>query len=275
MTVPPTSAAGDRPGRLLAVAFSRVVRAPGLVALVAALHLLLAAAIGAAARSAIGAAMKGSVLVDESRLLSALLELFGRSPGLLEPIRHLIAGSSVVALGFWTLSVAGVLHRLRAPAPLPRLAAAAVRGLPGVVAVTVWHLMLRAVLLGLAGALAAVWVAGPWGAATLPMLAAVFAFCACALDLARCDLVLHGARRFHPMTAWRGFLHAAGRPAVLLPSMLLSFGQLACTVGVVLAAFAGSGVWLARALAILGIVLGLTRLAVAACAGPRRSRRSA
>jgi hypothetical protein len=264
-----------RSGGLLASAVARVLRAPGLVVLVVALHLLLAAAVGASTRSALGAAMGRYALVDGSRLWGAVFELIGRSPGLLEPILHLIAGSAVVALGSWTLLAAGVLQRLRAPAPLPRLAAAAVRGLPAVVAVTLWHLVPRAVLLAIAGALAATTFAGPWGPVAIPVLAVVLAFCACALDLARCDVVLHGGRRFHPMTAWRGFVHAAGRPAVLVPSMLASFGQLGCTCAVVVAGLTGLGgdggaaIWLARALATLGIVLGLIRLAVAVEAGPR------
>ncbi len=262
--------------RWLRAACRRVVRAPGLIALVVALHLLLAAAIGGATRSAIGAAMGRSVLADDSRLWYAVLELFDRSPGLLESIRHLVAGSGIVALGFWTLAAAGVLHRLRAPAPLPRLAAAAVRGLPGVVAVTLWHLPARAALLAAAGGLAAAVVDLPWGFVAVLILAAAIAYCTCALDLARCDVVLHGGRRFHPMTAWRGFLHAAGRPAVLAASMLASFGQHACTAGAVLVVLAGSGgdssIWLARALAALGIVLGLIRLAVAVEAGTGRLR---
>ena len=261
--------------KLITSAFARVLRAPGLVALVVALHLLLAAAVGGATRSAIGAAMEGSALADDSRLWYALFELLDRSPGLLEPIRHLIAGSAIVGLAFWTLLVAGVLHRLRAPAPLPRLAAAAVRGLPGVVVVTLWHLLPRAALLAAAGGLAAAVVDLPWGFMAVAILAVAFAFCTCALDLARCDVVLHGGRRFHPLTAWRGFVHAAGRPAVLAASMLLSLGQHACTAAVVLVVLTGTGgglgIWLARALAILGIVLGLIRLAVAVEAGPGRA----
>ena len=100
----------------------------------------------------------------------------------------------------------------------------------------------------------------------------VIAVCTCALDLARCDVVLHGARRFHPQAAWRGFLHALRRPPVLIRSMLFSFGQWACVAGIGLAAVAGlhggPAIWLARALAVASIVLGLARLAIAVEAGP-------
>lgn len=255
----------------LARAVVRVMRAPGLVVMVVVLHLLLAWTVGAAARSAIGASMSPYALVDNQQLWYAVLELLGASPGLLQPIQHLIAGSTVIALGFWTFLAAGILHRLHAPGPLPRLAAATVRGLPGVLAVTLWHLVPRAVLLAAAGMLAAWLGAGSWGLVGLLILAVTLAFCICALDLARCAVVLHGARRFHPTTAWHGFLHAAGRPGVLVRSMVLSFGQWVCTGGILMMAVAGlqvgPAIWLARTLAISGIVLGLIRLAVAVEAG--------
>ncbi len=259
-------------------ALSRVLRAPGLVAGVAVLHLVLAAGVGFSARSAIGASMAPYALVDNSRLWFAVQELIGTSPGLVAPTGHLMAGSAVIALAFWTLLAAGILHRLRNRAPLPRLAAAAVRGLPGVLAVTVWHLLIRAVLLGVAGAAVTPLLEhGSWGPVGLLILVALLAVSTCALDLARCDVVLHGARRFHPKTAWRGFLHALRRPPVLVRSMLLSFGQWACVAALVWAALAGlhggPAIWLARALAILGIVLGLTRLAVAVEAGPPQTPR--
>ncbi len=261
--------------RLLAGALTRVARAPGLVAVVVVLHLLLAGTVGSATRAAIGASMEPYALADNSQLWFAVLELLGTSPGLLVPIQHLIAGSAAIALAFWTLLAAGILQRLRAPAALPTLAAATVRGLPGVLAVTFWHLIPRVLLLAAAGALtAALLGAGAWGLAGIGVTAVVFAFCTCALDLARCDVVLHGARRFHPVTAWRGFLHAARRPPVLIRSMLLSLGQWACAGAILLAVVAGlhggPAIWLARALAILGIVLGLTRQAVAVEAGPYR-----
>ena len=260
-------------------AFTRVLRAPGLVVMVAVLHLLLAAAVGSAARSAIGRSMGQYALFDNDRLWAAFIELSGTSPGLLAPIRHLMVGSAVIALAFWTLLAAGIIHRLRAPAPLPRLASAAARGLPGVLAVTCWHLPMRAVLLAITGALALELAgAGSWGIAGVAMMAIVLSICTCALDLARCDVVLHGARRFHPQAAWRGFLHALRRPTVLIRSMLFGFGQWACIAGIGVAAVAGldggPAIWLARALAIVSIVLGLARLAVAVEAGPPVRQRS-
>ncbi len=255
-------------------AFARVVRAPGLIVSIAALQLALAAVIGASTRSAVGASMRPYTLVDNDRLWFAVFELLGSSPGLLRPAVHMMAGSAVIGLLFWTLVAAGVLHRLRAPAPLPRLAAAAVRGVPGVVAVTLWHLPLRAVLLAIAGAAVSPLLTTPWGPAGLVTLILVLAFCTCALDLARCTVVLHGGRRFHPQSAWRGFAHAVRRPSVLASSAVLSLGQWACTLGLLSAAFGGlhggPAIWLARGLAILGLILGLTRLAVAVEAGPYR-----
>ncbi len=254
-------------------ALARVAGAPGLILLVVVVHLLLAATIGSATRSAIGRSMEPFALTDNGQLWYAVLELLGTSPGLLAPIRHLVAGSAVIALAFWILAAAAVIHRLHGPIPLPRLAAVAVRGLPGILAVTLWHLVPRVVLFGVLGALtSALLGVGPWGLVSILILPVALAFCTCALDLARCDVVLRGARRFHPKTAWRGYLQAGRRPAVLIRSMLLSFGQWACAGAVLLAAFAGlhggPAIWLARGCAILGIVLGLTRIAIAVGAGP-------
>ncbi len=261
--------------RILTQAASRVARAPGLVILVAGLHLALAAGVGLTARSVIGAGMERYTLIDNRQLLFAVFELLGTSPGLLRPTGHLITGSAIISLAFWTLLAAGILHRLRASTPLPRLAAAAVQGLPGVLVTTAWHLPIRVVLLGVAGAATSPLLKhDSWGPVGLLILGSVLALCTCALDLARCDVVLHGARRFHPKTAWRGLVHALRRPAVLARSMLLSFAQWGCVLAVLLAAFAGlhggPAIWLARGLAILGIILGLTRLAVAVEAGPYR-----
>ncbi len=262
---------------LLVQAASRVARAPGLIVLVVGLHLTLAAAVGFSTRSVIGASMEPYALIDNRQLLFALFELLGMSPGMLRPTGHLIVGSAVIGWGFWTLLAAGIIHRLRAANPLPRLAAAAVRGLPGVLAMTAWHLLIRAVLLGVTGAAVRPLLKDDsWGPVGLLILASVFALCICALDLARCEVVLHGARRFHPKTAWRGLVHALRRPAILAHSMLLSLAQWGCLAAVMLAAFAGlhggPAIWLARGLAILGLLLGLTRLAVAVGAGPYRAR---
>ncbi len=262
---------------MLIQAVARVARAPGLIIGVVALHLALAAWIGFSTRSVLESNMGRYALIDNQKLWFTLIELVGGAPGLLKPTGHMITGSALFGLAFWTLLAAGILHRLRSPTPLPRLAAAAVRGVPGVVVVTIWHLLIRAVLLGVtAAAVKPLLKDDSWGPAGVLILGLVFALCTCALDLARCDVVLHGARRFHVKTAWRGVLHALRRPTVLALSVLLSFGQWACVAAVVLTAFVGlhdePATWLARALAILGLLLGLTRLAVAVEAGPYRGR---
>ena len=159
--------------------------------------------------------------------------------------------------------------------PAGRLAPATLAALPGVLATTGWHLLLRALLLASVGAaFAGLMKLGDWSLAGAVAGLLLLAFSACALDLARCNVVLYGARRFRPATAARGFREALRRPAVLLPSMLLSVGQWACVAGMLALAIDGLGVghaiWWVRALAVVGVVLGLARVAVAVRAGPYR-----
>ena len=173
---------------------------------------------------------------------------------------------------------AGVLRRLHGPATLAELAAATVRGFPGVLVVTLWHLVPRAVLLAAAGALTRQLLgAQAWGLLGIALTVAAVAYATCALDLARAAVVLHGAARFHPRTAIRGYLRAARRPGVLLPSMLFSAGQWAAVAAIVGVAVAGAGsgwaIWLARALSVLAVVFGLARMAVAVEAGPEQLQR--
>lgn len=256
-------------------ALRRVSGAAGLVLTVVAVQLALSAGVGAAVRAGVGAAMGEWTILADGHLIYGVFELLVEHPGQLAAARQLLAGSAVLALAVWTLLAAGILRRLDGPAPAAEVAAAAVRSFPGVLVVSLWHLIPRAVLLAAAGALTARLLrAEAWGLLGLALTVAVAGYANCALDLSRAAVVLHGAPRFHPRTALRGFLRAARRPGVLLPSMLLSAGQWLALAAIVAVAVAGLGtpwaIWLARALAILGVVLGLTRMAVAVEAGPER-----
>ena len=207
-------------------ALRRVFGAPGLVVFAAAVQLAVAAELGAGVRTAVGAAMGRYAAVADGHLPYALVSLLIDNPGIPAGARHLLAGSAMLALALWTLLAAGILHRLHAPASASEVAATTVRGLPGVVVVTLWQLLPRLILIGLAGFLSSrILRADSWGwLGFLPILA-VLGYVTCALDLARCDVVLHGAR------------HA---------------------------------IWIARALAVLGVVFALARMAVAVGAGPPR-----
>lgn len=256
-------------------ALKKVLRAPGLVLTVAAIQLTVAAVMSSSLQTAVAATMGRFAVVADGHLLYSMISLFVDNPGVPAGARQLLAGSALLALALWTLMAAGIIHRLHAPAPMPEVAAAAVSGLPAVIVVTLWQLLPRLILIALVGiASSKLLAADTWGWLGILPLLAVLGYVTCALDLARCDAVLHGARRFHVMTALGGFATALRRPGVLLRSMGFSAGQWACVAAILAVSVSGFGtgnaIWLARALAVLGVVFGLSRVAVAVGAGPSR-----
>ncbi|MEE8522573.1 MAG: hypothetical protein V3T72_01475 [Thermoanaerobaculia bacterium] len=249
-------------------ALKRVFRAPGLVLTVAAVQLTVAAVLGSSVQTAVAATMGRFAVVADGHMLYSMVSLFVDNPGVAAGARDLLAGSALLALGLWTLLAAGIIHRLSAPAPASEVAAAAVRGLPAMIVVTLWQLLPRLILIALVGGLSAKLLsADTWGWLGFAPLLAVLGYVTCALDLARCDVVLHGARRFHLMTALGGFATALRRPGVLLPSMVLTACQWGCVAAILAVSISGLGtghaIWFARGLAVLGVVFGLARVAVA------------
>lgn len=251
-------------------AVQRVLSAPGLVLTVIAFHLSLAFLISQSVRTAAGASMGRFAVVSDGQLLLEIIELLGNNPGIAGSFTTLFMGSWFFGLLFWMLLAGGVIHRLAAPAPASHVASRAVRFFPSMLVITIWHLILRAVLLGLA-LFAVRKLEDTAGVVALIVAVAIFFYCICALDLARVNTVLHGGRRFHFRTAWRGYVQAAKSPRVLLPSMFLSLCQWAVVIGIVFLAGYNVGndnvVWMARGLSAVGVLLGLTRIAVAVGAG--------
>lgn len=251
-------------------ALRRVLRAPGLLLAFAVLHLATAFFVGRTVRSAAGASLGPFAVLSDGHLLYSTIALLAKNPEVIASFRSLLVGSGIVTLLFWTLFSAGAITRLNARLPASEVVAAAVRNLPGVVVVTLWGLLPRAVLLGVCGAAAAK-ASGGWKGAALLAAVAVLFYCVCAVDLARCHVVLHGARRFHPMTAVRAFLQALRRPGVLGASMLMSLGQWATVFLILFLAGKGLGtasaVWWARGLSVLGVFFALARISVAVGAG--------
>jgi hypothetical protein len=128
------------------------------------------------------------------------------------------------------------------------------------------------VLVGVPFALGQKVLEGPAAAASLVVALLLFFYCTCALDLARCQAVLHRSRPFRPGVAWSGFVQAARRPGVLIPSLFLGLAQWGVALSVL---YVGVGnldgpgtAWTIRGLAALAVVLGLARLSVAVGAGP-------
>ena len=257
-------------------ALRRVGRAPGLIVLIAGFQLLTAAAFSVGVRTAIGHSMGDYAVPADGHLLAAVFELRSAHPGLLGSYQQTLVGSSLIALLFFTLLAPVIIYRLAAPRTASRLAASAIAGLPAVIVTTLWHLLPRILLLAAATTAANYLLAeDAWGLVAVAVLALTMGYCSCALDLARCHVLLHGARRFHFETALRGYLEALRRPAVLLPSLGFSICQWSCAGGMlavaISAAGAGSSIWWIRGLALIGVVCGLARVAVAVEAGRPKS----
>jgi hypothetical protein len=204
-------------------------------------------------------------VLDDGQMLGYLLQFLGRERAVSTALATGIVAAALISAVFWTAVAPGIIARL---AGRETFVASVARHLPGAAVTSLWHLLFAA----LGGGVIAVAAAQLPTAAALPLVLVFVAWRATALDLARCDVVLAGARPYHPKTALVGFVRAARSPRVLVPSAILSAGAWAVVAATgyfaLLGASDGSGPVAARALALLGLVLGVGRMAVAveACA---------
>ena len=168
----------------------------------------------------------------------------------------------------WTLLAGAIISRLAGIVGWERLAGASARWLPGIVVTSLWHMLLRGILVG--GLILATSPLPRMAAA--PILALVVLVSTCALDIARVHVVLHGAHRFHIRTAWMGFMQAIRNPTLLGKSVALGLCQWGCVAAIFATAGFGLGIegtlLLARPLALLSLFFGLWRIAVVVETGP-------
>ena len=263
-------------GLLILRALRRVLKAPGLVLLVIAIHWGFAGVLAFAVETGVAAGLGRYSLVDGQNLFYALIEYLVDQPGVFAAWSRLAAVSALVSLVLWTLLSGGVLLRLRRPEPLSNLARDTVRVVPGIVVVTLWHFLPRLILLGLAGAATNFAMDHPpWGWSAAALTLCLLFYCTCALDLARTAVALAGERPGW-RTARRAYARAWRQRGLLFTSMLLSLGQWLLVVLTFRQAFVGfavdAGPWPARLMAALGVVLGLWRMSVAVEGIPGRPR---
>ncbi len=251
-------------------ALRRVLSAPGMVFALWALQLAVAWQLGDAVRVAAAAAMRGYARIDDGHLLGAVMELMATSPAIAGVMVQAAITSTLVGIVFWALAYGGVIKRLQGPASPSQMAAASVGFLPGVVVQTIYVGALRAIPIGLCALLAA---KAPVVAVGLGLV--VTAVTVVAADLARVEVVLHGGRAFHPMTALRALKTAHTDLRLLSSAGAIAIAQVfvpAILIYLVLSDTAGAGsIWLARCLALGGLVLGLWRIALAVDARARRA----
>jgi hypothetical protein len=242
-------------------ALRMVVRAPWFALAIAIGEIAIAAAVGTVVRAAADAALDGAGPPDD-HVLAALVELALDSPAV--PAANLTALGIAVAGGVLAHVVLSglVIARMAGPAPAGQLASTWVRSLVGVIATSGWHLLIRAAALVVAVMIAT----------SLPpvigavVLAAALGLCAVALDLARVRVVLEDAGGTHPRVAWRGLVDAVKHPAIGARAGALALVQWLLVPLAAYVAIAGLGqastlAWV-RALALVGVVLGLWRVAL-------------
>jgi hypothetical protein len=250
----------------------RVTSAPGLVVALWLVEIGIAAFVGYSARQAVAAALGGYSVLGDGHLLFAIADLLIDHPAVASQIVSSAIGSAVLGVVLWTILAGGIVSRLAGVVGWERLTAASARWLPAIVVTSLWHLLLRGILV----AAVMLGTAALPRMVTAPILALVVLVCTCALDISRVHVVQHGARGFHIRTAWMGFVQAVRHPALLGKSVALSLCQWACVVAIFAVAGFGLGtvgtLLLARPLALLSLLFGLWRIAVVVEAGPLTRR---
>lgn len=254
-------------------AITRVLRAPGLVLVLFLLNAAMAATLGSVVRTLVSASMVRFSLSEGDSLLFGIGSLLATQPAVAQGISQLLLISLVYSLLFWTLVGGGVFERLGQRRSLAETAAGCVRWMPAMIVVGLWHLVPRLIVLGIGGSVAWSFFSRPGGGwPGLAILVVTIGFNACALDLARANIVLHGARPWHPWSALQGYFQALKRPGTLLMSLLATaiqwtvlFAMLAIGID---QAGAGATIWVVRGLSLVTVVLILWRMAIAVEAGP-------
>ena len=244
-------------------ALRRLVGAPGWVLSLWLLELALVAWNAAAPRAIANTAMGRHAALGTDRWLSVLIDVGFDHPELVVAALGTLAQTGIVALLGWVLLASPTIVRLSKRDTFTHVMAIALPHVPGLVVTSLWHVLLRAVLLAIV--VMAALPLPPW--AQVCSLAIALAFSNVALDLARVRVVLREAPRFHIRTAWLGFRDALTHAKLLTAGMALSLAQGCFVAAMVWIALAGLGSsWLllvARGMALVVVVLGLWRIALA------------
>ncbi|MEZ4384563.1 MAG: hypothetical protein R3A79_24760 [Nannocystaceae bacterium] len=246
-------------------ALSRVLGAPGLWVSLLAAQLALALALSRVIASMVAAALQPYAVEQPGLLLPAYAELFADNLPLAVAVAAAFAVAAVLGGLLWIVASGGVIRRLAAPLRASEIAAAAVRHLPAMAILSLYSGFLRALLLG------NLWIdvlgLGS-GVARAVLVAIGWTLCTAAVDLARADVVLRGAKAHPPRTLLRAFTRAVSRPAVWLSSgtlTLVTLGLSLTSIAIATRTFgdAGLALWGVRALAAVSVGVTLWRVAIA------------
>jgi hypothetical protein len=247
-----------RPGAALV----RVLWAPGFVLALWAAQLLVAKLLAGPARAAAEAGMRGATWFDDGHRARAVAELFRVEPAVPAAIAMSLLASAILAGLFSLVAAPAILTRLDGERSLGWICGAIGRELPAMLVQTGYGLVFRAICLGLAAIPVSL-----LGAPGLPLAVLVGAFPVLVLDRARAAVVLDDARPYHPMTFLRAIGHLAKRPLWWLVGALLEALKLAVVMGALLlvirAGPSPAAIWVARAAALAGLIVGLWRVSLA------------
>lgn len=247
--------------RLIGRGLRRLVGAPGLWVGCWLLLLAMAWVVGQEVQSLVAAALGPFDVLDLDRVVFGVASVLRTYPELqVGALASVLGGTLVAALG-WLVVSPLVIARLAGHTGLRELGARGLGALPAVVVQSLWHAVLRTVLVA-----AVLMSAQPLpGEVIVALVVVVWMAAGVALDATRVAVVEHGAAPWHIKTAWRGLVRAAKRPRVLVPGVLLGVLQLGVSLLIVWLALAGLGsssAWVPRGLALVSVGLGLWRIAI-------------
>lgn len=200
-------------------------------------------------------------VLDLDRVLFGTADAIRDHTAIAGAVEMALLSSAVLSVIVWTLLSPAIITRLEGRAPLAELGGRILSMAAPVVVQSLWHLLLRALVMGALGLL--VQPLPPLG--YWLVLALGWCLCTAALDVTRVQLVLHDSARWHVRTALSGLRTAATRPTILIPSLLLSalqWGLVALTLWLALRSFGGGSAWVARLLSGVTVGLGLWRIGV-------------
>ncbi|MEM7153077.1 MAG: hypothetical protein AAF799_09545 [Myxococcota bacterium] len=206
------------------------------------------------------AALKSFDALDTSRMLFGVVDVLRDHPAVGAGLATSAIASLVLGAITWTLLSPLLIVRLAGPRPWSELGGRALSGLLPVLVQSVWHLLLRALLMAIVvvSVMAAppivLWILGPL----------VWMLCGVAQDATRVAVVEHGAAPWSVRSTVQGLGRVVRRPGLLIPCLLLSLGQVVIMGTILWMALAGlttGSLWGVRLLSALSVGLGLWRVA--------------
>ncbi|MCX4240067.1 hypothetical protein [Paraliomyxa miuraensis] len=239
----------------------RLLGAPGLWLGSWGLMLVIAWSAGAHVEVVVSALLGPFDALDPDAMVFAVIDLMRLHPAAGAGFSMAVLGGTVTSALAWVVLSPLVIARLAGHRSAEALGSRALAKVPAVVVQSLWHGLLRAVLM-----LAVVMAARSLPPLALAIAAGLAWLCAgVALDATRVAVVEHDAAPWHPRTAWRGFVRVLRRPRLLIPGVLLGLGQLATSATILwvgLAGFGGGSPWIPRILALVSLGLGLWRIGI-------------